>query len=63
MGILRTDQTGIRCRLGTEGRGAMTDSEMPPVFGIARRERIMDQLRTGGAVRVADLAREFGCPS
>lgn len=37
----------------------MTDSEMPPVFGIARRERIMDQLRTAGAVRVADLAREF----
>lgn len=38
----------------------MTDSENRPVFGIARRERIMDQLRTAGAVRVADLAREFG---
>ncbi|MDT0158224.1 substrate-binding domain-containing protein [Microbacterium sp. ARD32] len=38
----------------------MTDAETPPVFGIARRERIMDQLRTAGAVRVADLAREFG---
>ncbi|MFD5215400.1 substrate-binding domain-containing protein [Microbacterium sp. NPDC058345] len=30
-----------------------------PVFGIARRERIMDELRLHGAVRVADLAREF----
>ncbi|GAA3939415.1 substrate-binding domain-containing protein [Microbacterium soli] len=30
------------------------------MFGIARRERIMDELRVAGAVRVADLAREFG---
>lgn len=37
----------------------MTESENRPVFGIARRERIMDQLRIAGAVRVADLAREF----
>jgi DNA-binding LacI/PurR family transcriptional regulator len=38
----------------------MMESETPPVFGIARRERIMDQLRVAGAVRVANLAREFG---
>ncbi|BDZ40436.1 substrate-binding domain-containing protein [Microbacterium suwonense] len=38
----------------------MTESESRPVFGIARRERIMDELRVAGAVRVADLAREFG---
>lgn len=37
----------------------MTDGDAKPVFGIARRERIMDELRQSGAVRVADLAREF----
>ncbi|MFE6735189.1 substrate-binding domain-containing protein [Microbacterium sp. NPDC057650] len=37
----------------------MSDDASKPVFGIARRERIMDELRVSGAVRVADLAREF----
>ena len=38
----------------------MTDEEQAPRFGISRRERIMDELRRVGAVRVADLARELG---
>ncbi|GIH19372.1 substrate-binding domain-containing protein [Rugosimonospora africana] len=37
----------------------MSGSESTPLFGIARRERIMDMIRTSGAVRVVDLAREF----
>ena len=32
----------------------------PPSFGLSRRERIMDELRRTGSVRVTDLAREFG---
>lgn len=37
----------------------MTDDEQTPSFGISRRERIMDELRRTGSVRVADLAREL----
>lgn len=36
------------------------ESRTPPPFGLSRRERIMDELRRVGSVRVADLAREFG---
>ncbi len=38
----------------------MTEGDARPTFGIARRERIMDELRRAGAVRVTDLARELG---
>lgn len=37
----------------------MTDDDRRPSFGISRRERIMDELRRTGAVRVAALAREL----
>ena len=36
------------------------DPSSPPPFGLSRRERIMDELRRVGSVRVSDLAREFG---
>ncbi len=32
----------------------------PTPFGLSRRERILDELRRSGAVRVSDLARELG---
>jgi DNA-binding LacI/PurR family transcriptional regulator len=32
----------------------------PPVFGLSRREHILDELRRTGSVRVADLARDLG---
>ena len=32
----------------------------PAPFGLSRRERIMDELRRTGSVRVSDLARELG---
>src|SRR5690349_23252120 len=38
----------------------MDESPDPPAFGLSRRERILDELRRTGAVRVADLARELG---
>lgn len=38
----------------------MDDAADPPAFGLSRRERILDELRRAGAVRVADLARELG---
>lgn len=38
----------------------MTPSPDPPAFSVSRRERILDELRRTGAVRVADLARDFG---
>ncbi|HEX5858011.1 MAG TPA: substrate-binding domain-containing protein [Microbacterium sp.] len=31
-----------------------------PAFGLSRRERILDELRRTGSVRVTQLAREFG---
>ncbi|WP_433676332.1 substrate-binding domain-containing protein [Microbacterium gorillae] len=31
-----------------------------PAFGLSRRERILDELRRTGSVRVADLAAQFG---
>ncbi len=37
----------------------MSERESKPVFGIARRERIMDEVRRTGSVRVADLARQL----
>lgn len=37
----------------------MTAEQSRPVFGIARRERILDELRRSGSVRVADIAREL----
>ncbi|MFH8252280.1 substrate-binding domain-containing protein [Microbacterium sp. B2969] len=36
------------------------ESGDPAPFGLSRRERILDELRRTGAVRVADLARELG---
>lgn len=36
------------------------ESRTPPPFGLSRRERIMDELRRAGSVRVSDLARELG---
>ena len=36
------------------------DASAPPPFGLSRRERILDELRRTGAVRVADLAGELG---
>ncbi len=38
----------------------MTEATDPPPFGLSRRERILDELRRIGSVRVADLARDFG---
>jgi DNA-binding LacI/PurR family transcriptional regulator len=38
----------------------MTGRDQPRAFGISRRERIMDELRRSGSVRVADLARDLG---
>ncbi|MEV8172712.1 substrate-binding domain-containing protein [Microbacterium sp. NPDC077486] len=38
----------------------MTDERPTPRFGLSRRERILDELRRTGAVRVAELARDFG---
>ncbi len=38
----------------------MSESPLPPPFGLSRRERILDELRRTGSVRVADLARELG---
>lgn len=38
----------------------MSDHHATPRYGLSRRERILDELRRTGAVRVADLAREFG---
>lgn len=38
----------------------MSESSTPPPFGLSRRERILDELRRTGSVRVADLARELG---
>lgn len=38
----------------------MTEEHPAPRFGLSRRERILDELRRTGAVRVADLARDFG---
>jgi DNA-binding LacI/PurR family transcriptional regulator len=38
----------------------MSDAPEPPAFGLSRRERILDELRRTGSVRVADLARSFG---
>ncbi|MCP2638227.1 substrate-binding domain-containing protein [Microbacterium sp. HD4P20] len=35
------------------------DPTPPPRFALARRERIMDELRRVGSVRVSQLAREF----
>jgi len=32
----------------------------PPPFGLSRRERILDELRRSGSVRVAQLARDLG---
>jgi DNA-binding LacI/PurR family transcriptional regulator len=40
--------------------GSMNDNAQPPAFGLSRRERILDELRRTGSVRVADLARDFG---
>ncbi len=39
--------------------GHPPDSSGTRAFGLSRRERIMDELRRVGAVRVADLAREL----
>ncbi|WP_307785475.1 substrate-binding domain-containing protein [Microbacterium hibisci] len=36
------------------------EASAPPPFGLSRRERIMDELRRTGSVRVADLAKELG---
>jgi len=38
----------------------MSDSPDPPTFGLSRRERILDELRRTGSVRVSELARLFG---
>ncbi len=35
-------------------------SESPPPFGLSRRERILDELRRTGSVRVAELATQLG---
>lgn len=37
----------------------MEKSTDPPVFALSRRERILDELRRTGSVRVADLATQF----
>lgn len=36
------------------------DSGEPRAFGLCRRERILDELRRAGSVRVADLATQLG---
>ena len=38
----------------------MSQSADPPRFSVSRRERILDELRSSGSVRVADLARALG---
>jgi DNA-binding LacI/PurR family transcriptional regulator len=38
----------------------MDDPIDPPPFALSRRERILDELRRTGSVRVVDLARQFG---
>lgn len=38
----------------------MSEPPLPPPFGLSRRERILDELRRTGSVRVSDLARELG---
>ncbi|MFD6815710.1 substrate-binding domain-containing protein [Microbacterium sp. NPDC060132] len=38
----------------------MSGGEEAPRFGISRRERILDELRRAGAVRVSALARDLG---
>ncbi len=38
----------------------MSESADPPRFSVSRRERILDELRRSGSVRVGDLARELG---
>lgn len=37
----------------------MSEPPPPPAFGLSRRERILDELRRVGSVRVAELARDF----
>ncbi len=39
----------------------MVDDSVPaPAFGLVRQERILDELRRSGSVRVTDLARQLG---
>lgn len=38
----------------------MSEAPAPPPFGVSRRERILDELRRTGSVRVGDLARDLG---
>ena len=37
----------------------MNETSDPPAFAVSRRERILDELRRSGSVRVADLARQL----